>query len=253
MRMLVQFITLGYSNIGKSCLLEFATTGKRPKAGGSHTTAWYEPKSEIIPYYRKDFERVSNKMFGKIEPRFVDYMMRDAISASKKDIRSTYLTSCNADAGDSGAIIDNLDEAFVPIQLNIPDTGGQPKYEGVLKHVSYTFPDCRVYPCLVAKEFGVLELKQHPELEVFKFEKQLDDLKSKMSKIEGGLKDPQNQYAAYLQLQLDVDRGISEDEISQLKQVRDLPVHSVSAIKDNRYDILDIFVIYAVAPLVTSR
>ena len=223
----------GPTDIGKSCLLEFITTGKRPNAA-SRTTAWYVPVSESLVFYRRDWERVSEKIYGKMESDFVNWMMRDATPADRPQIKKAHLRLCNRNANEEDKILD-LDEAYTLVTFVGPDTGGQKKYEDILTNVAYS---CKtkghsIYPCF----------RNIPG--------NIDDLKVKMEKFKSELGQDYKWEGAYLQLQLDRDNKVPEEQIAELKKIQDLPVYPISSKEMGRYEIVDTLLIPSLKPFVT--
>jgi hypothetical protein len=231
---------LGDTNIGKSAMLKFLTKGERPVL--SHTTAFYIPFSEEIVFYRKDWNRISKKMFGEIIPKFADFMMRDARPANKPALKKTVLASCNKGVadGDDNAKISDLNEDYDIIRFSGPDTGGQKRYRDVLYDVANFCSGYTIYPCFRYESDE-------------KWSAQFNELKDKMKIVEEQLGSNYEWNGAYIQLQRDMDkRMLPEGHLKELKAIKDLPIYHISSMIDNRYDIIDIFVIQAIIPVVAQ-
>lgn len=223
----VKVFPFGPSDIGKSSMLDFILTGKKPE-GGKDTTEWDVSFSGSIVFYRRDWERVSKKMFGKVIPEFVGDKMSKAIPADQPTFKNIYLSLCNNDALKEDEKIIDLNEPYTIIDIIGPDTGGQRKYEKNLPQVAYSSRGHNVYPCF-------RNLPGH-----------IEELKEKMAKVQLGFGKDYEWRGAYLQLQMDMDNKISEEQVKELKSMKDLPIYYISSKNMTRYELVDIFVIDAI-------
>jgi len=225
-------LLFGPSGMGKSSLIQYATTGKRPEP--NPTTAYYVPFSMNVPFFACDWERVSKKMFGKTEAGFVDIMMSGAYPSKEKALRQAYLESCNRNVAeaDESARIPDRDEDFMVVSFKGPDTGGQPRYEIMFNKLANYCKEYAFYPCFRNQSGSGINTA---------------DLGRKIGLIDAQLGPKWK--GAYLQLQNERDPTISPEQKEGLSALKDLPIHSVSSKTMDRYEIIDLFVIQACSNL----